>query len=152
MHDPMDPGRGAYDPPPWPGQPPERPAPVVQPPRVPARGTGGAPDVLVDFDGADGLLHVVVTNIGNGPAYRVRVAFELAIPEIALFRRREELEPGREHRAFVDRLDAYFGREQPEVIAVTVTFHDETGRGFRRRIRHDLGIYRDLPGGHRRGG
>lgn len=119
-----------------------------------------APDVIVHFDLDGDLLHVIVRNIGTGPASRIRVAFDprfdgaggIDVPRLALFHRLEFLPPGGELRAFVDRIAAYFAGEQPEVIVATVTFHDDAGRGFRRRIRHDLGIYRDLPRAHRPGG
>ena len=112
------------------------------------------PDVVVDFEASGELLHVVIRNIGNGPAHRVRVTFEPAfrgaggtveLSKIALFHRLEFLAPGRELRAFVDALAAYFARGEPESVTATATFHDDGGRAYRRRVRHDLGIYRDLP-------
>lgn len=116
--------------------------------------SGRLPDVIVDFEADGGLLHVVVRNIGNGPAHRVRVSFEppfrgcngtIELSKIALFHRLEFLAPGRELRAFVDALPAYFARGEPDAITATTTFHDDGGRAYRRRVRHDLGIYRDLP-------
>src|SRR5690606_8807346 len=155
MADAKDPGKTAQTPTPWPGRPTSAP---IQPPQVPVRGTGRVPDVIVDFAVDGGLLDVIVRNIGEGPAHRVRVTFEpsftgpagVSIPDLALFSRLEFLAPGNELRAFVDGIVSYFARRQPDVIAVTVTFHDDGGRGYRRRIRHDLGIYRDLPSAHRR--
>jgi hypothetical protein len=144
------------------------PARSAQPPHASPRpggeqarpSTERSPDVIVDFDLDGDLLYIVVRNIGTGPASRIRVAFDppfagaggVHVPRLALFHRLEFLPPGGELRAFVDRIAAYFAGEQPEVIVATATFHDDGGRGFRRRIRHDLGIYRDLPRTHRPGG
>ena len=146
-----DPGRSAQQSPQtaaWPGREQARPS------------AERSPDVIVDFDLDGDLLYVVVRNIGTGPASRIRVAFEppfagaggVDVPRLGLFHRLEFLPPGGERRAFVDGIAAYFAGEQPEVIVATATFHDDGGHGFRRRIRHDLGIYRDLPRARRPGG
>jgi hypothetical protein len=112
------------------------------------------PDVIVEFmlDGA--VLLMAVRNIGSGCAHQVRVGFEPAfrggggevdMSAIALFSRLEFLAPSGVISVFIDAVDLYFGRGEPEVIVCTVTFQDDVGRGFTRRIRHDLGIYLDLP-------
>jgi len=117
----------------------------------------GRPRVIVDFEVEDDALHLAVRNIGDEPAARVRVTFDpgfrglggtVEIPRLALFRRLSFLAPGRSIRAFVDRLDAWLGRcdpQEPRTIRVTVTYVDARRRRFRTRIRHDLRIWEDLP-------
>lgn len=127
----------------------------------PALQAGTAPYVVVDFTVQDGALLLSVANTGGSGAHSVRVAFEpqfrgqggsLQMSELALFNRLAFLAPAKEIRVFVDTVRQYFGRGEPEVIKVTVTHTDDTGRKYRHRVTHDLGIYRDLPSpGERRG-
>jgi hypothetical protein len=128
--------------------------PGQNPQRPPTERSVAAPDVVVEFLAEGGALLVSVRNVGGGCAHRVRVAFSpefhglggtLLVPGLALFERLRFLGPGREVRALVDALTAYFGRGEPETIDVSVTFSDDAGRQYRRRLSHDLGIYRDLP-------
>src|SRR5712692_7246111 len=69
------------------------------------------PDVIVDFLFEDGMLFVVVQNIGSQPAQRVHVAFDppfkglggtASIPELPLFRNIEFLAPSRSIRTLLD--------------------------------------------------
>jgi hypothetical protein len=110
--------------------------------------------VIVDFLVEGEVLLVCLRNVGAGCAHRIRVVFEpefhglgggLRVPGLALFERLRFLAPGREIRSLVDVVWAYFGRGEPEVIEVTVTYSDDAGRHYRRRLSHDLGVYRDLP-------
>jgi hypothetical protein len=111
------------------------------------------PDVIVDIIFEDGLLFVVVANIGSQPAQRVRVVFDppfnglggaACITELPLFRNIEFLAPSRSIRTFLDSTTAYFARGEPEQIAATITYYDRSGQEFCCTIRHDLAIYRDL--------
>jgi hypothetical protein len=132
---------------------PEKPQP--SPPQAdPRPGPAAPPDVIVDFLLDRSMLLVSVHNIGSGCAHAVRVDVQptfrggggaVDMAAIALFHRLDFLAPGREIRAFVDVADAYFARGEPEVIACSVTFRDDAGRSHSRRIRHDLGVYRELP-------
>lgn len=121
-------------------------------------GPRGRPRVIVDFEvDPDDSLMVVVRNAGDLPAARVRVRFhpsfrgqggELDVPGLALFHRLSFLAPGREIRALVDPLAHYLGRSEPEeprVVHALIRYRDLRGRRFRTRIRHDLGIWEDLP-------
>jgi hypothetical protein len=75
----------------------------------------------------------------------------LRVPGLALFERLRFLGPGRELRALVDVLSSYFGRSEPEVVDAVVTYSDDAGRQYRRRLSHDLGVFRDLPRRDERG-
>jgi hypothetical protein len=123
---------------------------------VPVPGPG-RPRVIVDFEVEDDALLVAVRNIGAEPAAAVRVRFEptfrglggtVEIPRLALFRRLSFLAPGRTIRALVDPLAAWLARTEPaepRIIRADVAYRDSAGRRYRTRIRHDLGIWQDLP-------
>jgi hypothetical protein len=111
------------------------------------------PDVIVDFVFEDGMLFVAVQNIGSEPAVRVHIAFDpqfkglggaASIPELPLFRNIEFLAPLRSIRTLLDSSAAYFAREEPERITVTISYSDRSGEKFSCTIVHDLAIYRDL--------
>lgn len=129
-------------------------------PMVPVREPDSGADrpyVIVDFEVDDDTLFVAVRNIGPRPAAAVRVQFApsfrglggtVEIPRLALFHRLAFLAPGREIRALVDPIGTWLGRtepEEPRTIRVSVAYRDAAGRRYRTRIRHDLGIWEDLP-------
>jgi hypothetical protein len=110
-------------------------------------------DVSVDFVFEDGLLYVLVANIGERPALKVSCRFEPAfhglggsveVSRLPLFRNIEYLAPGREIRTLVDSSAAYFARKEPTKLEIAVTYRDEDGARRQATIAHDLGIYRDL--------
>ena len=110
-------------------------------------------DVSVDFVFEDGLLYVLVANIGERPALKVSCRFEPAfhglggsveVSRLPLFRNIEYLAPGREIRTLVDSSAAYFARREPTKLEIAVTYRDEDGARRQATIAHDLGIYRDL--------
>ena len=111
------------------------------------------PDVIVDFLFEDGMLFVVVQNIGSQPALRVHVAFDppfkglggtASIPELPLFRNIEFLAPSRSICTLLDSTAAYFARKEPEQITATACYSDRSGHEFSCTILHDLAIYRDI--------
>jgi len=111
------------------------------------------PDVIIDFLFEQGLLFLVITNIGAEPAVRVHSTFEppfkglggtAVIPELPLFCNIEFLAPARSIRTLLDSSAAFFARREPEQIAVTVSFADRVGREYSNTIRHDLSIYREI--------
>jgi hypothetical protein len=109
-------------------------------------------NLILDFIFDDGLLFVSIANIGDAPAMDVLVDFdppvrgaEGALGEMPLFRRLTFLAPGRTITAFVDSTAAYFARGEPEKIAASIRWSDSNGEVRSAVIRHDLGVYRDLP-------
>jgi hypothetical protein len=101
-------------------------------------------DVILDLEFEDGLLFLVLENIGRRPAHAVRVRFagplhglggEKRIDRLQIFRRLELL----------DRAALLFAREEPTVLEARITWRtDDDGRGSR-TVRHDLAAYRDFP-------
>jgi hypothetical protein len=113
----------------------------------------GRANVILDFVFDDGLLFVSLANIGEGPALEVVVEFNEPIHAadgseiggLALFRQLTFLAPGKSVTAFVDSTAAYFGRREPEKIAAAIRWSEPDGEACSTTIRHDLGVYRDLP-------
>jgi hypothetical protein len=113
----------------------------------------GRANVILDFVFDDGLLFVSLANIGEGPAMDVTVEFSEAIHaadgseigSLALFRRLTFLAPGKSVTAFVDSTAAYFGRPEPEKVVATIRWREPEREACSTTIRHDLGVYRDLP-------
>ena len=112
-----------------------------------------APDVFLDVEFEDGLLFLVVANVGPRAATRVEIRFEPAfrglggrvqVSSLRLFRRIEFLAPGRRIRTLLDTSASYFARGEPAKLTATIRFRDEDGRRYERTIAHDLAIYRDL--------
>lgn len=108
--------------------------------------------VIVDVLCEDELLHLVLANIDDQPALRVRAAFDRSIVDasgrdvtrLALFARCEFLAPGRSIRTLLDTRSGYFRRRQPARFAVMVSYRDCANRARECLIRHDLSIYKDL--------
>lgn len=111
------------------------------------------PDVVLDILFEDGLLFIVISNVGDAPALRVACTFggELRglggtkdLAGLPLFQNIEFLAPGREIRTLLDASAAYFARDEPTRLSVTIAFRDLTGRSYESTIHHDLAIYREL--------
>jgi hypothetical protein len=111
------------------------------------------PEVILDVVFERGLLFLVVANIGDRPALRVRIRFEQPftglggtkkMQRLALFRRLEFLAPGRSIEAFLDRSASYFAREEPTQLTAALSWRTPEGERRASTIHHDLEIYRDL--------
>ena len=111
------------------------------------------PDVVLDVEFDQGLLWLVVANIGERPALAAQVRFDkpfrglggsVEVSALRLFRRIEFLPPGKEIRTLLDASSAYFERKEPTKLAATIAFRDDAGQGYERRVVHDLAIYRDI--------
>jgi hypothetical protein len=122
-------------------------------PSVDAAAAVADADVILDVVFDDGLLYLVVTNIGGRPAHRVRVRFEerltglggeRRVDRLPLFSRLQFLAPGRSIPTLLDRSYAYFARGEPTTLTARITWLDDAGRRRGRTVSHDLEIYRDL--------
>ena len=111
-------------------------------------------DVILDVEFEDGLLFLVLENIGFRPAHSVRVRFggplrglggQKRIDRLRIFRRLELLPPGRRIRIFLDRSALFFAREEPTEIEARVAWRTDDGSSRSRIVRHDLDAYRDFP-------
>jgi hypothetical protein len=109
--------------------------------------------VILDVDFDRGLLFLVVANIGDRPAHRVRIRFEerfsgvggtVRIDRLTLFRKLEFLAPHKSIPVFLDRSAAYFARGEPTRITAAISWLTPDGARRTSTIHHDLEIYRDL--------
>jgi len=86
------------------------------------------PDVIVDFVFDRGMLFISVENIGDKPAYEVRIKFSEAmrgiegkeISSLPLFRNLEFLAPHKQISTFLDSSASYFRSGQPTKISAAV--------------------------------
>lgn len=111
------------------------------------------PDVILDVVFEDGLLFLVLSNIGVQPAFRVETRFRRPllglggtkeVSAIPLFRRVDFLAPGREIRTLLDSSASWFGRRQPTKLAAKISYVDADGERYETAIQHDLAVYREV--------
>jgi hypothetical protein len=111
------------------------------------------PEVIIDFICDDGMLSVVLKNIGTRSAYGVTTKFNKPlrglegrkrISDLRLFARLEFMPPGKEFAQFVDPLAVYLKRRAPAKLSVTISYADREGHRFEETIKHDLRVYSDL--------
>ena len=111
------------------------------------------PEVILDVVFDRGLLFLVVSNLGDRPAHRVRVKFaerfsglggERRIDRLALFRKLEFLAPQKSIEVFLDRSASYFAREEPASLTASISWRTPEGERLTSTVHHDLEIYRDL--------
>lgn len=114
---------------------------------------GPRPDVIVDFNGSQGLLFISLKNIGTQSAYHVCTRFDKplcglagqkSISELQLFRCVEFVPPGKEFLQLVDPIATWFKADLPRRYTIEITYSDRDGNKFKERIIHDLDIYKDL--------
>ena len=118
-------------------------------PDAPRRG----PNVILDFVFDRGLLFVALRNIGNEPAYGVRVDFGAPLfglegtKEVSrqpLFHALEFLPPQKEIATYLDTSASFFSSGQSTRITAKITARDAAGARHVATIRHNLEIYRDI--------
>ncbi len=113
----------------------------------------GRPEVVIDVDVRQGLLSILLRNIGPRPALDVRTSFDKpftglggrkAITNLRVFKRLAFMAPGKTFEQFVDPLAAYHARKQPLLITATVTYRDRSGARYEESMTHDLRVYLEL--------
>ena len=109
--------------------------------------------MILDFVFDRGLLFIALRNIGDEPAYGVRVDFGAPLfgldgtKEVSaqpLFRDLEFLPPQKEIATFLDTSASFFRSGQSTRIAAKITTRDAAGARHVATIRHNLEIYRDI--------
>lgn len=117
------------------------------------RTDAGTPEVILDFDYQDGLLFIVVENIGSEPAYGVSVKFdkkitgvggEKVISSLKVFQVLEFLPPAKKIRVFVDSLESYVARGEPLIVQATIVYRDQENKSYSNRIKHDISAYEGI--------
>ena len=111
------------------------------------------PEVIVDFLVDAGRLSIVLKNIGDASAYRVRTSFEKpfyglggekCISRMRVFREVAFMPPEKEFCQFVDLLGRYAKRKEPMRIKATISYRDRAGNRYEDTMAHDLRIYLEL--------
>jgi hypothetical protein len=111
------------------------------------------PEVILDFEYQDGLLFIVIENIGNDSAHNTIIRFDKKIlgmqkkekiSSLRIFRTLKFLPPGKKIKIFVDSFQFYLATKQPMQISVNILFRNKLGRRFQNTIKHDLTIYKDI--------
>ncbi|GKS67440.1 hypothetical protein YTPLAS73_09870 [Nitrosarchaeum sp.] len=111
------------------------------------------PNVIVDFECKDGMLFIVIENIGNDPAYDTLVKFNKKISgmqktknisSLRIFQQLKFLPPGKKIKMFVDLFQFYLASKQPMQIKTIIFFRNELKEVFQKSIQHDLSIYKDF--------
>jgi hypothetical protein len=111
------------------------------------------PYVIVDFVFDRGLLFIAIKNIGQRPAFAVRVEFStrllgvegtVDVSALPLFRQLEFLPGGKEITTLLDTSASYFRSGQPTRIVTRISFRDAERQKKVVTIDHDLEIYRDI--------
>lgn len=106
-------------------------------------------DVILDVEFEDGLLFLVLENIGFRPAHAVRVRFggplrglggEKRIDRLPIFQRLELLPPRRRLRIFLDRAALLFARAEPTELEARISWRNDDGARRSRTVRHDLDV------------
>jgi hypothetical protein len=108
----------------------------------------------LDFEYDDGVLYIIIENIGPSSAYKVSIKFDKEITgmeghrEISamrIFECIEFLSPHKKIRIFADTFASYLLRKQPLIIGATVIYSNKNNKEFQNLINHDLSIYQDFP-------
>ena len=103
---------------------------------------GHGPDVLLDVDYDEGMLFLVLKNIGDQPAFDVSVRFSRQLKGVGgqkvvsaarIFQGLALLRPGKELRVFLDLAHLLFRRRKRNRFWARVTYRDPIGRSERRR-------------------
>jgi hypothetical protein len=120
---------------------------------TPPAGNAARPEMILDFEFEDGALFILLRNIGERPAYKVKTTIEPPIrglggsqplADLPLFRDTPFFAPGKQIRFLFDSGALYFSRSEPTRLTVRITYADDKGRKLETVIQHDLEIYRSL--------
>jgi len=117
------------------------------------RPTLTSPHVIFEILLVEGMLWMVVRNIGPQPACHIRIQFEQSfkglegtkrMDTLPLFTQLEFLGPHREIQTPLDRSVAYFHRNEPLQLVARASFEEDTGRRYETRSIHNLEVFREL--------
>ena len=112
------------------------------------------PHVVLDTALVDGLVWLIVENIGDASAHKISVRFsrklmglggDVEVSALPLFEDLGFLAPGKSHRIVLDRADLVLSGRRSYVFTAVVDFQDDRGRDHTTRTRHNLGIYKAYP-------
>ena len=117
------------------------------------RPTLTSPHVIFEILLKEGILWMVVRNIGPKPAFFIRIQFEQSFKglegakhmnTLPLFTQLDFLGPHREIQAVLDRSAAYFHRDEPLRLVARVKFEGDNGPKYETRSIHNLEVFQEL--------
>jgi len=112
-----------------------------------------APNVIIDFEIDGELVFISIKNSTNYPAINVRIKASDSIiglegkkdiTDLAVFNEIRYLAPYKEIKIFIDSYNSFFEHLKKTEIDFALYYTDENGQAFRKKILHDLSIYKDL--------
>ena len=110
------------------------------------------PDVIVDFENKEGLLFIIIENIGNDSAYNTSIRFDKKIAgmqnkrisSLRIFKSLKFLPPRKKIKVMVDLFQSYLANKQPLQIKINISFRNKQNQRFKNFIQHDLTIYKGI--------
>lgn len=117
------------------------------------RPTLTSPHVIFEILSKEGILWMVVRNIGAKPAFFIRIQFDRSFKglegakhmnTLPLFTKLDFLGPHREIQTVLDRSAAYFHRDEPLRLVARVTFEEDNGPKYETRSVHNLEVFQEL--------
>jgi hypothetical protein len=117
------------------------------------RPTLTSPHVIFEILSQEGILWMMVRNIGAKPAFSIRIQFDQAFKGLGgtkqmntlpLFTQLDFLGPLREIQVLLDQSAVYFHGNEPLRIVARVTFEEDNGHRYQTRSTHNLEVFREL--------
>ncbi len=111
------------------------------------------PNVIVDFLVDAEMVFLSIKNWSDYPAINVRIkpsdsimglGGRKDITDLSVFNEIKYLAPYKEIKIFIDEYHSFFENLKTPEIDFAVYYSDENGQAFRKKILHDLNIYKDL--------
>ena len=67
------------------------------------------------------------------------------ISDISIFRELKYMAPRKEYLIYVDHMDAFLENHKRGIFRINISFTTSEGRKIRKKIVHNLNVYKDLP-------
>lgn len=111
------------------------------------------PRLIIDFDIDVELVFLSIKNCSNSPALNVSIKPSQSIlglggtkniAKLSIFNEIKYLAPHKEIRIFIDSYDSFFQNLKRDDISFDISYRDENKYDYKKKIQHDLSIYRDM--------
>lgn len=112
-----------------------------------------SPNIIIDFEIDAELVFISIKNLSNYPALNVKIKpsqkiigleGKKNITELSVFNEIKYLAPHKEIKIFIDTFHSFFKHLKRTEVYFTMSYTDEAGKAFNKKILHDLNIYKDL--------
>lgn len=111
------------------------------------------PRLIIDFEIDVELVFLSIKNSSNFPALNVSIKPSQSIlglggtkniAKLSVFNEIKYLAPNKEIRIFIDSYDSFFQNLKRDDISFDISYRDENKYDYKKKIQHDLSIYRDM--------